>query len=74
MEKAQDSDTYSKKMCDKFKIKDLYDREYLIKNLDGFLEHINKYHANGDSIHEENGFFFKVDDNFRSKIKKYKRK
>ena len=74
MEKVQGSDIYSKKMCKKFTIKDLYDKEYEIKNLDEFLRHINNYHADGSSIHEENGFFFKVDDSFRAKINKLKRK
>ncbi len=74
MEKVQDSDIYSKEMCEKLKIKDLYDNEYEIKNLEKFLRHINKYHAQGSSIHEENGFFFKVNDSFRAKINKLKRK
>lgn len=52
------------------KIKDLNDRIYLIDNIDQFVSHINEYHANGVSIHEENGFFFQIDDFFREKIKK----
>ena len=40
------------------KIKDLNDRIYLIDDIDQFASHINEYHANGVSIHEENGFFF----------------
>ena len=74
MVKAQDSDIYSKKMSKKFTIKDVYDEEYEIKNLEKFLRHIYKFHAQGSSIHEENGFFFKVDDSFRAKIKKFKKK
>ena len=74
MEKVRDSVIYSKKMCEKLKIKDLYDKVYEIKNFEKFLRHINKYHAQGSSIHEENGFFFKVDDSFRAIINKLKRK
>ncbi len=74
MEKVRDSVIYSKKMCEKLKIKDLYDKVYEIKNLEKFLRHINKYHAQGSSIHEENGFYFKVNDSFRAKINKLKRK
>jgi len=52
------------------KIKDLNDRTYLIDDIDQFVSHINEYHAHGVSIHEENGFFFQIDDCFREKIKK----
>ena len=52
------------------KIKDLNDRIYLIDDIDQFVSHINEYHAHGVSIHEENGFFFQIDDFFREKIKK----
>ena len=51
-------------MCEKLKIKDLYGKDYEIKNFEKFLRHINKYHAQGSSIHEENGFFFKVSSNY----------
>ena len=52
------------------KIKDLNYRTYLIDDIDQFVSHINEYHAHGVSIHEENGFFFQIDDFFREKIKK----
>ena len=52
------------------KIKDLNDRIYLVDDIDQFVSHINEYHARGVSIHEENGFFFQIDDFFREKIKK----
>ncbi len=52
------------------KIKDLNDRTYLIDDIDQFVSHMNEYHAHGVSIHEENGFFFQIDDCFREKIKK----
>ena len=51
-------------------IKDLNDRIYLVDDIDKFVSHINEYHARGVSIHEENGFFFQIDDFFREKIKK----
>ena len=52
------------------KIKDLNHRVYSIDDIDQFVSHINEYHAHGVSIHEENGFFFQIDDFFREKIKK----
>ena len=49
------------------KIKDLNDRIYLVDDIDQFVSHINEYHAHGVSIHEENGFFFQIDDFFSEK-------
>ena len=57
-------------MSQRIKVKDLNDRIYLIDDIDQFVSHINEYHAHGVSIHEENGFFFQIDDSFREKIKK----
>ena len=57
-------------MVKSVKVKDLNNRIYLIDDIDQFISHINKYHAHGVSIHEENGFFFQIDDFFREKIKK----
>ena len=57
-------------MGKRIKVKDLNNRFYLIEDIDQFISHINKYHAHGISIHEENGFFFQIDDLFREKIKK----
>jgi len=34
-----------------------------------FFSHIMKYHSTGESIHEENGYYFTVNDKFRKKIK-----
>ena len=56
-------------MTKNFKIKNLYNRWYIIENLDLFISHINQYHAEGTSIHEENGFIFQIDNSFREKIK-----
>ena len=52
------------------KIKDNNGSDYIIKDLKSFYQHILDYHASGTSLHEENGHYFTVDDNFRSKIKK----
>ena len=64
MERVLDTDTYLKKM----KIKDLNNRDFEIKDLTSFILHIKTYHSHGTSLHEENGFFFKVDDKFRKFI------
>tara|TARA_B100001287_G_scaffold274782_1_gene280857 strand:- start:64 stop:252 length:189 start_codon:yes stop_codon:yes gene_type:complete len=34
-----------------------------------FFNHIMKYHSKGESIHEERGYYFTVNDKFRKKIK-----
>jgi hypothetical protein len=39
-------------------------------NLRKFTNHINEFHKNGISIHEESGHYFTVDDKFREKLKK----
>lgn len=70
MEKAQGLDTFLKKMGKSIKVKDLNNRIYFIDDIEQFISHINEYHAHGVSIHEENGFFFQIDDFFREKIKK----
>ena len=33
-----------------------------------FKKHIDEYHLNGSSVHEEDGHYFTVDQNFRNKI------
>ena len=38
-------------------------------DLDKFIDHINQFHKIGTSIHDENGHYFTVDDNFRKKLK-----
>ena len=52
----------------KVKIKDDNGNEIEV-NLDGFQKHIDKYHSSGTSIHDENGHYFTVNDNFRKKLK-----
>ena len=50
---------------------DLNHKKFLIKDLKKFKQHINLYHNIGSTIHEEDGFIFKVDDNFRKKLNSY---
>ena len=58
------------------KIRDIYDKEYNILNIVSFLEHIERFHTlNGipdNSIHEENGYYFRVDKEFYEIVKKIK--
>ena len=49
-------------------IKDDNGREVEV-DLNKFIDHINQYHKTGTSIHDENGHYFTVDDNFRKKLK-----
>ena len=51
-------------------LKDNNGEDYIIKDLKSFYQHILDYHASGTSVHEENGHYFTVNDDFRSKIKK----
>ena len=37
-------------------------------DLNKFINHINEFHNNGISIHEERGHYFTVDDKFREKL------
>ena len=50
------------------KIKDNNGRDYVIKDIESFYQHIQEYHSSGTSIHEENGHYFTVDDAFRLKV------
>ncbi len=53
-------------------IKDLNGRDYKIPNLIEFKNHILKYHTSKSkpdgSIHEENGYYFRVDKNLFNKL------
>ena len=44
--------------------------ESLEVNLKEFLDHLNQYHKTGITTHTQSGCSFKVDDEFRIKIKK----
>ena len=51
----------------KAKIKD--DNGKLIEiDIEKFKKHLDKYHSTGSSLHEENGHYFTVDNDFRDKI------
>jgi len=39
-------------------------------DLKNFMEHINQFHKTGISIHDEDGHYFTVNDDFRNKLKK----
>ena len=56
----------------KVKIKDDNGNEIEV-GLDRFQKHIDKYHSSETSIHDENGHYFTVDDNFRKKLKEMKK-
>ena len=51
----------------KAKIKD--DNGELIEvDIVKFKKHLDEYHSTGSSLHEENGHYFTVDNDFRDKI------
>ena len=54
---------------EKIFLKDNHDRTCIIQDIKSFYSHVFKYHASGTSVHEENGYFFTVDEKFRKKIK-----
>ena len=58
------------------KIRDIHGKVYKIPDMVSFLEHIERFHTfNGipdNSIHEENGYFFRIDKEFFSNIKNLK--
>ena len=53
-------------------IKDDYGKDYKVLDVQAFKNHIEKYHSyngKGDgSLHEENGYWFKISDEFYKKI------
>ena len=55
------------------KLIDIYGNEYIVQDITTFKEHIFKYHThNGEpdgSIHEENGYYFRVDVEFYNNLK-----
>ncbi|HJO70705.1 MAG TPA: hypothetical protein QF428_03125 [Flavobacteriaceae bacterium] len=54
------------------KIKDIDGRDYIIEDLDRFISHLEDFHTvNGKadgSLHEENGYYFKVTQDFLDQI------
>ena len=51
-------------------IKDNNGVDYHITDIKSFYKHLLDFHSVGTSLHEENGHYFTVNDDFRSKIKK----
>ena len=37
-------------------------------DIDKFKKHLDEYHSSGSSVHDEDGYYFTVDQNFREKI------
>ena len=52
----------------KIKIKDDNGKEIEV-DLNKFQKHIDEHHNTGTSIHDEEGHYFTVNDNFRKKLK-----
>ena len=52
------------------KIEDNNGKDYIIRDIESFYQHILDYHSSGTSLHEENGHYFTINDEFRSEIKK----
>ena len=50
-------------------IQDNKNQNFKIKNIEDFYNHIFIFHSTGTSIHEEDGHFFTVDNEFREQIK-----
>jgi len=42
--------------------------------LEKFVDHINRYHRTGASIHDERGYYFTINETFREKLKKISKK
>ena len=38
-------------------------------DIDEFKKHLDEFHSSGSSVHDEDGHYFTVDQNFRDKIK-----
>ena len=45
--------------------------DYEVKNPQRFSDHILRVHGSGSSIHEEEGHYFVVNDEFREKIRSF---
>ena len=59
-------------MNKKLILKDLNNRDYCINDFERFKKHILEFHGSGSSIHEENGFYFRIDQKFRENLFKIK--
>ena len=56
---------------DKLILTDKNGVDYEVKNPQRFSDHIFKVHGSGSSIHEEEGHYFVVNDEFREKIRNF---
>ncbi len=43
-------------------------------DLKKFMEHIDRFHKTGTSIHDEDGHYFTVNESFRNKLKEIENK
>ena len=41
--------------------------------LEKFVNHINRYHKIGTSIHDKRGYYFTVNEEFKRKLKKFRK-
>ena len=51
-------------------IQDDQGRDCPIRDIRAFQKHLQLFHRTGDSVHDEDGCYFTVDDAFRQKIDK----
>jgi len=63
----------SKTIMEKALISDDNGKEVEV-DLKKFMEHIDQFHKTGTSIHDEDGHYFTVNDDFRNKLKEMKDK
>ena len=56
---------------DKLILTDKNGVDYEVKNPQRFSDHIFRVHGSGSSIHEEEGHYFVVNDEFREKIRNF---
>jgi len=61
-------------MTKKLLLHDMDNRPYAVADVDRFMDHLDAFHTNaqgeGDnSVHEENGYYFKITPDFYCEIK-----
>ena len=52
-------------------LRDRNGEDYEVKDPQRFSDHIFRVHGSGSSIHEEEGHYFVVNDEFREKIRSF---
>ncbi len=55
-------------MDKKLTILDINKKDYTVKDVERFLEHLFNFYSKVISLHEENGFLFEINEDFRNKI------